>query len=660
MSKMSQDSRRELEAILDRICDQSATVEDRQRLNELLTGEPALREQYVALMRLQAELVWRFMPGKPLSIQELQRMSLADSVMDRMEDQEARRRACKLESVESGGSDDKTASLPAVPQPTGKSPSRVLGLLSDRARQGRGFAFNHLALFSVVAATVLLAVLLTVTLRKGQDGRQNPNAKPEIADDQSENLNPKSAIPVPNSPLTPGGGRAVMAVPVARLTRSAEACWGGAARSPEAGSAFAVGQRIILSSGAIELVFDVGVRAVVQAPADMDLVARGKVFLRAGKVSVEIMKPEARGFEVGTSKGSVVDLGTEFAVDVSPSQDVQVHVFKGEVVVQQPAGPAKPSAGQHVLASEGLRMETDRPTPWLVKDSGETFIRTIDDAKRDRHVVAYWRFEDRPLGVELPSTMENTKQVRATVDSSYNGNDLYTWCAGEQPVFSSAVPAGVIPQTGKQNKSCLDNSRSTDPGNVRNVYTHSEFSHAAPLDVQKITPAQWTIEASVNPAKLSEHVQTFVGRDCYNLGSYATRRAPPRLAFQINAKRHFAVTFFDVEKRRYEAIAAEPVVKAGRWYHLAAVSDGQTLRLYVDSLDGHGYLLRASTELSSQGSTALGKGDDDAEWSIGRGRITYAKGGIKIGEAFQGLIDEVRISDAALNVRQLLFAPTEK
>ena len=81
-----------------------------------------------------------------------------------------------------------------------------------------------------------------------------------------------------------------------------------------------------------------------------------------------------------TPKGSIIDLGTEFGVEVTPSQDVQVHVFKGEVVVRQPTGLTETAVGQHLLGNQGLRMEGGFPTPWLVKESGETFIRTIDDA----------------------------------------------------------------------------------------------------------------------------------------------------------------------------------------------------------------------------------------------------------------------------------------
>jgi hypothetical protein len=295
-------------------------------------------------------------------------------------------------------------------------------------------------------------------------------------------------------------------------------------------------------------------------------------------------------------------------------------------------------------------MEGGRLMPSLVTDLGETFIRTIDDALRDRHVVAYWRFEDQPMGSVAPDTAQNTRPIRATVDSSFNGNDLYTYSVEDRPTFSPAVPAGVIPQTASPNRSCLDTSQPSEGKGFRNVYTHSAFSHAAPLDIQKITPAQWTIEASVNLVAHLGEVQTFVGRDAFFTLKY--RSDPPRLAFQINSQRHFAIAFFDLADRRHEAIAAEPVVEANHWYHLAATSDGRTLRLYVDALDGRGYLLRAAEDLPEQGSTALGKGEDGAEWSIGRGW-----GGSHPGETFQGLIDEVRISDAALSPAEFLFAP---
>ena len=157
----------------------------------------------------------------------------------------------------------------------------------------------------------------------------------------------------------------------------------------------------------------------------------------------------------------------------------------------------------------------------------------------------------------------------------------------------------------------------------------------------------------MNSIGRSGEVQTFLGRDTYFTFEY--RSEPPRLAFQINADQRFAIIYYDAENRRHQAIAEKPLVEASHWYHLAAVSDGRLLRLYVDALDGRGYVLRASTQLPAQGSTALGKGEDTAEWSIGRGRS-----GSNTGEFFLGLIDEVRISDIALSQSDFLFTAKGK
>jgi hypothetical protein len=219
-------------------------------------------------------------------------------------------------------------------------------------------------------------------------------------------------------------------------------------------------------------------------------------------------------------------------------------------------------------------------------------------------------------------------------------------------MFSADVPAAAVVQTESPNRSCLDTSQPTT--RIRNVYTHSEFSHAAPLDIQRIGPAQWTIEASVKAAKLFATAQGFFGRDA-NF-TYEDTRAPARLTFQINARDRFAIAFYDAGGRCHEAVAEDLPVEAGRWYHLAATSDGRTLRLYVDALDGRGYVERAAKELPATGSTALGKGQDDAEWTIGRaGNAGDPAGWLR----FWGWIDEVRISDIARGPAEFLFAPKD-
>jgi len=53
------------------------------------------------------------------------------------------------------------------------------------------------------------------------------------------------------------------------------------------------------------------------APARMDLIVPNKLLLHARKIRSEIIKPEARGFAVQTPKGSIIDLATEFGVEVA-------------------------------------------------------------------------------------------------------------------------------------------------------------------------------------------------------------------------------------------------------------------------------------------------------------------------------------------------------
>ena len=256
------------------------------------------------------------------------------------------------------------------------------------------------------------------------------------------------------------------------------------------------------------------------------------------------------------------------------------------------------------------------------------------------------------MGILLPDTGGNRQPVCATVDSSFNGNDLYTGMARNRPMFSADVSAASVAHTGSPNRSCLDTSQPTTEINRLNVYTHSQFSHAAPLDIQRIAPAQWTIEASVKAAKLFGKAQGFLGRDA-NF-TYEDTRAPARPTFQINARDRFAIGFYDASDRCHEAVAEDFPVEAGRWYHLAATSDGRALRLYVDALDGRGYVERAAKELPATGSTALGKGQDNAEWTIGRaGNAGDSADWLR----FWGWIDEVRISDIARGPAEFLFAP---
>jgi len=434
---------------------------------------------------------------------------------------------------------------------------------------------------------------------------------------------------------------------VARLTASVGCVW-ESTNPPGLGEGLKVGQSVKLASGVAEMTFDIGARVILQSPATMTVDSAKGVRLHSGKLTAEIATADARGFKVLTPDGAFVDQGTEFGVEVPPGGGSRIHVFKGEVDLALGAQPNAVVPTHRLLANSGARMYSEASNVTFVQDTGETFLRSMDQTERDVHVLAYWRFEDHPVGTLLPDTKGNREVTVATVDSSFNGNDLYTFFQHTRPSFSEEVPAVTVPQTGRPNRTCLDNTEFPGPVSTRDVYTNSAFSHASPVDLQRATPGEWTIEASVKVMELGR-TETFVGRDADDVRTNTTKT--PCLAFQITADGHLAVQFKDALDRVHTATTSDFAVEADRWYHVAAVSNGKNLLLYVNSIDGHGYRQIAKTELPTDGSTVLASGGANAVWSLGRGR---AQNGVP-GQWFKGWIDEVRICDVALDPSVFLF-----
>ena len=606
----------ELFELLAAWCDGTMDQTGRRRLEERLASDAEARQQYIEYLDMHARLYW-----------DRRSPALAASLLTAFETQEVDMASiCR----------SRAAAVQARRASERTSPIRSLVRRASPIRIGAG-----------VAAVALLALAIVWGMHRNwtlfptsEDGGPKPGSG--IAR-QNPPGNDALSAPVAESD----------APAVAELSRLAEVRWTDSHCSFSPGDKLRAGQILRLASGVAEIRFSVGVRMVVQAPAVLEIESAKSARLERGKLSAEITTVAARGFQIKTPESTFVDQGTEFGVEVSPDGNSRVHVFKGEVDVQQAAasGQVPGSDGpvpQRLLATSEAWLEKESQSMTFLEDTGDSFIRTVEDAGRDRHVVAYWRFEDRPLGVVIPNTKANRRSVRATLDSSYNGNDLFAYGDQTHPSMSDDVPAAVIPGSKEPNRGCLDNSE-PPAGTSRDLYTHSAFSHASPLDLQAITPERWTIEASIKPARLASGAQTFIGRDGNEPGSALI--IPSRLVFRINSKDRIKIGFFDVQQRWHEAIAEEVGLQIDHWYHVAATSDGAMLRLYVDVLDGHGYQLAAETKLPADGSTALGKGTDGAEWSLGRGKVKN-----HVSENFRGWIDEVRISDIARNPAEFVFA----
>jgi hypothetical protein len=485
----------------------------------------------------------------------------------------------------------------------------------------------------------------------------NAPATGTLAGESSSGIaNGKSRLPMPAAVSSPAA-----VAGIAYLVRTYDCIWPDSAAPLAAGDRLLPGQQIELRSGMVEMAFDCGARVLLQGPASFLIESDRSASLWEGKVTVKAESAEARGFAVRTPSMKTVDLGTEFGLEVAPTGVEQVHVFRGEVEVST-SNHGLSAPPQRLAEKQGIEVDPNTKGVKLVANNGERFVRSLDEAQNKRHVVAWWRFEDHPVGVLVPETQEGKSPIRGSLDSSINGNDLYTWNRGTQPSFSSDVPAETVTRTRDPNIASLDNSRPPGGMATRDLFTNSSWSRPSPVDLQSITPAQWTIEASVKPAKLHKGYQGILVRDGMNVCNADPKLAP--FGLQITPKKHFEIKFCDVDGRAHAATSTM-TAEENHWYHLAITSNGSELKLYVDSLDGAGYRLKSATRLPSTGSTALARGVWPARteahmghpyiWSLGRGYY----GGF-VGGWFQGWIDEVRICDVILEPKDFLFASPDK
>ena len=125
----------------------------------------------------------------------------------------------------------------------------------------------------------------------------------------------------PNVPVAPQA--------VATLTKTLNAKWDDRTLPTTTGSALFAGEMRLIE-GYAQITFMDGAEVVLQAPARFKLATDEQMFLQNGRLSAKV-PPGAEGFKLNTPNAMMIDLGTEFGVIVSETEQSELHVFKGEV-----------------------------------------------------------------------------------------------------------------------------------------------------------------------------------------------------------------------------------------------------------------------------------------------------------------------------------------
>jgi len=243
--------------------------------------------------------------------------------------------------------------------------------------------------------------------------------------------------------------------------------------------------------------------------------------------------------------------------------------------------------------------------------------------------VAWWDFDSAVNGSPVPLgswAQGGSGGVPAIPDLSGNGYTMLAWDDYWGPEWSAEgdTPTGV--------------GFSSQHGGHDDGYVPSE-------GLVQWSPLTWTIELSVRLNNVAGW-NTMIGRDGSTGVSDDVAAA---FYFQNDGEDDtFRINFMSAGGIRY-SLDSDFVAEAGKWYHLAAVSDGTTLQLWADKLDGNGFQLAGSLALEPNNDNRLMA---TGTWTFGRG---WFNGGFV--DHIDGNLDNIRFSDEALTPAQFLQVP---
>jgi hypothetical protein len=319
----------------------------------------------------------------------------------------------------------------------------------------------------------------------------------------------------------------------------------------------------------------------------------------------------------------IVDLGTEFGVEVADSGETEVQVFVGRVELQPPAGTASPATSVVIGAGQARRITrggAGEPIVQTIPLSADTFgSRRLEAAElpaparrwaehrarltRDPHVVAFYEFEPAR---ELSPTGGNAVEHEYAVPNR-GGYDLFgrIECAGQPPWTTGRWPGKSALALGE-----------------RQAYV--TVADAPPLRLtQAATLSAWLrLNAAPTAASLIAGKGVVPHRN-YNLWVQPGAVKP---FFQLN---YFTA---DGDNR---ILDGRTPLELGRWYHVAGTISAERSILYVDG-----------AEDASSGIGSAPMATSDAPFWIGRSPQDCPG-------QLAATIDELVIFDQALSAAEI-------
>lgn len=253
---------------------------------------------------------------------------------------------------------------------------------------------------------------------------------------------------------------------------------------------------------------------------------------------------------------------------------------------------------------------------------------------------AYWRFESGTNGT--PVTPGDN-----VVPDSINSNDMSAFNADTAPTYTSTVAPFPLRSAAANNLAL--NFISNAAGGGDDLYTvdrQIDNGIIGPPVAPNVTG--FTIEAAFRPNAV-DAFQAIVAKNGLPGGSL------PTLALKVRGDNgNLHVEQYD-KAGSLVGVQSTSSLTSGQWYAAAAVNDGTNLSLYLLGESNTDYVFQGSTPVN--GALYQGTADDwDKPWSIGRA-VFGGSGDGNPADWFNGIIDEVRLTNRALDTSEFLFKP---
>ena len=357
------------------------------------------------------------------------------------------------------------------------------------------------------------------------------------------------------------------------------------------GSYLIAGQELRLVAGIADIEFASGTYVAIVGPTQLRLDSVALCQLKWGRLYAQVPQP-AVGFTVATPAAEVIDLGTEFGVEVDESGRANVQVVKGrvEVVVEAPPGsksePARLVAGQTVRVDKGTA-----PAP-----------STGADAERLSEKFAALRPAEKSSGAS--SVLRLLAHYRLGEDDS------------EPKAQAGGAPLKTLPADNLPGCKPLDitgtptyTNNVAAPGSKRAMrFGPDAVQLARGVGLPGAPPDNWVIDCWVRPQRIDTNNEFL---NLVQVGSLA-KRCGFGLTIRLG---QWSGHFIDAAYMQWGAKC-----QLDRWTHLALVHERTQAFLYVDGkLAGNARFEQpkpADNELSFGSSAFKGDLDEVRIWEL--------------------------------------------